>query len=231
MKFVLLMYNLEFWRDGVMMKRVIIAAVGVFVVCVFGGISQATYIYTFQAFTEAGVYYDVPELAPTMEIYNGLGLVKFKFSNLSSQQSSIARIYFDDGSLLVGPTVTGTQGVVSFDDVFPGPGNLPGGSNVGFVADREFSIGSEASPPENGINEYPAYDEWLEITYTLDNPLKTVEDVKAELDNGDLRVGIHIISLDPEVSGEGSISMVNIPEPATMCMLGLGALMFRKRRL
>ena len=212
-------------------RWVSVVVVGVVVVCISGGISQASYIYSFQAFTEAGVYYDVPELGVTMEVYNGAGQVHFKFRNLSSIQSSVARIYFDDGSLLVGPTITGTQGLVVFSDVYPGPGNLPGGSNIGFQADREFSIGAVAPPPKNGINEYPPPDdEWLEIMYTLNDLSKTVEDVKYELDNEILRIGIHIISIDPALSCGDSISQVNIPEPATICLFGLGGFLLRRKR-
>ncbi|MFH1371643.1 MAG: PEP-CTERM sorting domain-containing protein, partial [Planctomycetota bacterium] len=54
----------------------------------------------------------------------------------------------------------------------------------------------------------------------------TLEDVIDELNNGTLRVGIHIIGL-PDGSSESAIL---VPEPATMCLLGLGALGLLKKR-
>ena len=208
------------------------ALTAILIFCVFCGISQASYLYTFQAFDSSGNYYDVPQLNVTMEVYNGEGIVHFKFRNLSSQESSVARIYFDDSLLLEGPTITATQGEVIFNPmVFPGPEDLPGGENIGFQATSGFTIGSTAPPPSHGINEYPSPDdEWLEVAFTLSDPESDWTDVQYELDNEILRVGIHIISLDPPVGGQNSISMVNTPEPTTICLLALGGFALRRKR-
>ncbi|MFH1371671.1 MAG: PEP-CTERM sorting domain-containing protein, partial [Planctomycetota bacterium] len=55
----------------------------------------------------------------------------------------------------------------------------------------------------------------------------TLEDVIDELNNGTLRVGIHIIGL-PDGSSESAIL---VPEPATLFLLATGAaIALRKRK-
>ena len=82
---------------------------------------------------------------------------------------------------------------------------------------------AEAAPPapKKGVNP----GESLGVIFTLkDNG--TLEDVVDELATGELRIGIHVINFD---SG-GSESFVNVPEPATLLLLTLGAGLVRRRR-
>jgi len=189
------------------------------------GIAQAVYVYPFQIFTNDGGYYNSPDLDMYMEVSNGAGRVDFTFYNISSIQSSLARIYYDDGSLLDISAIENSPGT-SFSEVYPGPGNLPSGETIGFYADREFSIGAVAPPPENGVNPPPP-DEWVKVSFTLKNG-GTLEGVVDELNDGTLRVGIHIIAL-PDGSSESAIAV--IPEPTTLALLGLGIpALLRKRR-
>jgi hypothetical protein len=191
-------------------------------------------IYPFQIFTDNGTYNDNPGWNLYVDVWDGTGVANFTFYNDSSFDSSIARIYFDDGTLL------GIDEVINSVDPGPpkvtytsfnttqSPGDLPGGNllDPDFVADREFSIGSLNPPPWKGVNNGDTLNEWVTVKFNLNGG--TLGDVLAELDSGVLRVGIHVIGL-PDGSSESAIL---IPEPATVLLLGLGALaLLRKRRL
>jgi hypothetical protein len=183
----------------------------------------------FEIFTTNGAHYDDPNVVLLMDVVNGTGIAKFKFYNNSTVDidplksgCSIARVYFDDGTLLDINSIVGSSGV-SFNQIYPGPGNLPGGGLLDppFVADLEFSIGGEHAPSHKGIDN-PG--EWLEVTFDLING-GTLDDVIDELHTGTLRVGMHVIAF-PDGSSESAI-----PEPATIALLGLGALaLLRKRK-
>jgi hypothetical protein len=187
---------------------------------------QATYVFPFHIFTSDGAYHDDPGMNMYVVVSDGTGKVDFTFYNASSFQSSLARIYFDDGSLLGISSITNGPGT-DFSEVFPGPGNLPAGETLTppFVADREFTIGAVQPPPKNGVNPPPP-EEWVKINFDLVSG-GTLEGVVSELYSGELRVGIHIIAL-PDDSSESAIT---IPEPATVLLIGLGALaLLRKRK-
>ena len=77
------------------------------------------------------------------------------------------------------------------------------------------------SPPHNSVNA----GEWVQITFDLldDNMF---EDVIVYLDAGDLRIGVHLIALPDGLSE----SAILVPEPSAVLLLGLGAVMLRRRR-
>lgn len=176
----------------------------------------------FEIFTTNGAHYNDPNVVLMMDVTDGLGIAEFTFYNNSTVDSSIARVYFDDGTLLDINSIEGSSGV-SFNQIYPGPGNLPGGGMLDppFVADLEFSIGGERAPSHKGIDN-PG--EWLKVTFDLING-GTLYDVIDELFDGTLRVGMHVIAF-PDGSSESAV-----PEPATICLLGFGALaLLRKRK-
>lgn len=150
----------------------------------------------------------------------GLGQVLFTFSNAGPAASSIADVYFDDGTLL------GIASLIDADENGGNPGvdfslgaappNLPGGNLVGFVATAGFSADSDPPVQPNGVNPL----ETLGVVFNL-LPGKTFADTIAALTNGqDLRIGIHVQGF----AGGGSESFVNlpVPEPGTALLLGLG---------
>lgn len=187
---------------------------------------QAGSIYPFEIFTDNGSFADSADLNLYVEVSDaGENRADFTFYNDSLIESCIARICFDDGTLLGIADITSSPGV-SFS-LSAKPQTLPGGNLLEppFVTTVEFSIDSDPPGSKNGINPSdPA--EWLRITFDLKNN-GLFQDVLDELNNGILRIGTHIIDL-PDGSSESAIN--HTPEPATITLLGLGSLvLFRKR--
>ena len=208
---------------------VFLAAIAAFGVIPVSNVQANIHRFYFDIFTENGPYCDDPRLNMYMEVSNGEPeVVDFTFYNISTIGSSLAKIYFDDGVLLNIATITNGPGTV-FEQGASGA-NLPGGNLIGFVADREFTIGADPPPSQNGVNpaEPP---EWVKIRFNLDTG-SDMEDVIAELYTGELRVGIHIISIDNLTGGSYSESaLAVIPEPATLSLLAIGAAaLLRKRK-
>jgi hypothetical protein len=191
--------------------------------CVVGAplpLAQATY-YSLQPFTSNGSFYNSPELDISVVVSStDPELVDFTFYNNSLVGSSVARIYFDDDSLLSFYDITDGSGT-SFSKP-AAPGNLPAGNTLdpSFVTTDEFSFKGGPPAPHNGINP----GEQLTVIFNIE--AGTFSDVIYGLDTGALRVGAHVIAL-PDGSSE---SIVTIPEPATVCLLGLGTLLFLPKR-
>ena len=158
------------------------------------------------------------------------GQVQFDFMNVGAGASSIADVYFDDGSLLAIASLIDADDGVGGD---PGvdfslgatPPNLPGanGASPSFVATTAFSSDSDPPVQPNGVNP----GEMLSIIFDLQGT-QNFADVIDELTTGALRIGIHVQGF----SGGGSESFVNnpVPEPGMALLMGLGLSILAGRR-
>jgi hypothetical protein len=196
-------------------------------------ISQAT-IYPLDIFTNNGQYFNDPAVDLYMDVTSldeDEDKVDFTFYNNSSTPCTIAKIYFDNLSLSTIVNITNGPGT-KFDEMFPEPGNLPSGNTIGFYANPELNIGAENPPPKDGVNavvelEDPSDEEWVKVIFELKAD-KAFEDIIDELNDGSGRVGMHVIAF-ADGSSEGAVTT---PEPATLCILGLGGLgLIRKRKV
>ncbi|HQT32258.1 MAG TPA: PEPxxWA-CTERM sorting domain-containing protein [Thiobacillus sp.] len=171
--------------------------------------------------------------ALSMEVIDlGGSQVAFKFTNNSI--SSVADVYFDDGTLLGIASISDSGTGVAFTQ-YATPADLPGGNNLTptFSTTAGFSADSDAPVSFNGVTS----GEWLTITFNLQAAQTYASVISAlSLPNyggiGDLRVGLHVQSF----ADGGSESFVNVPapvpEPETYAMLlaGLGLVGFAARR-
>jgi hypothetical protein len=147
----------------------------------------------------------------------------FTFSNTGKIESSICDIYFYGSSVLSGFAAIEHGEGVSFD-YSAKPPNLPGLNSL--IAD--FSSDSLNPVVKNGVNP----GEWIQYTFNLTSGTD-LSDVIAALNNGSLRVGLHVqgISGVQDIDGnkknnenysESFLTKVSVPEPSLILLLGIG---------
>jgi MYXO-CTERM domain-containing protein len=194
----------------------------VFVLCSPVESVQAVEIHPLVIFTDNGNHSDNPDVDLYVEVVDKDSFVDFKFINDSLIDCSIARIYFQGGAFLGEVEIIPGPGT-SFSG-YPKPHNLPGGNTLDppFIATYELSMDSDPPVPKNGINP----GEWLIVKFELINN-GTFLNVVEEMHSGALRIGTHVIGFD---DGSSESAVTESPEPATLSLLGLGALALLRRR-
>jgi len=153
----------------------------------------------------------------------GGGQVLFTFSNIGLAASSIADVYFDDGSLLGIASIINTAGMVEFSQGAT-PGNLPAANNASppFATTAGFSADSDEPVQPLGVNP----GETLGILFDLVGG-QDFADVLSELASQTLRIGIHVQGYGTG----GSESFVNeVPEPSTALLLSISLAVFARGR-
>lgn len=156
-----------------------------------------------------------------VDVDNGASTVNFTFVNEGPEASVISEIYFDDGSLLGIASIIDSPTAVDFmQDA--SPPNLPGGDTVvpPFEVTEAFLAEAVPSPSMTGVGP----GEQVTIMFDLIGG-GTLAGVLAELNDGTLRIGIHVIAFD----GGGSESFMT-PEPTSLALLALGTLVLLPRR-
>jgi hypothetical protein len=177
----------------------------------------------------------------------GNGTVAFTFRNgagTSPVQSTIANIYFADGTLLGAPSIS-TSGDAAF--VTAGsPSTLPSAPST-FVTSVQFDASAVNPKPSNGVDYTPGgptNGDTVTLTFAL-QPGHTFNDVVAQLSNTagpsgtpQLQIGIHVINF-ASGSSESFINNPNqpstTPAPATLTLAlsglaGIGLAWLRRWR-
>jgi hypothetical protein len=198
--------------------------------CLVGGSAQATTLGFYCVSNSDPGNCAIGELQLSVDITSvGPSQVEFTFFNSGPDPSTITDVYFDDGSLLGIAVLTNMVGV---EFVTPAiPSNLPGGNMASppFVTTSGFSADAVPPPASTGVDP----GEQLGITFDLQGG-QTIADVLLELQNGDLRIGVFVQSIQ---GTGGSESFINnplvLPEPGTGLLVGFGLtwLGIRRRHL
>lgn len=187
--------------------------------------AQASLI-SLDIYTDNGGFADGSQVNLYVEVTEDSGRARFEFYNDSSVYSSIAQIYFeDDGGLLSGPPDIDNGPGTSFS-LGGSPGHLPGGNDFipTFNKPADFMASADNPAPTNGINPTSGPDEWVALIFDFVSG-NTISDVLDDLQDGTLRIGVHLIAL-PDGSSESAAT----PEPATLGLILLGSLMLLRRR-
>jgi hypothetical protein len=147
--------------------------------------------------------------------------VDFRFTNAGPAASSITDVYFDWSSptySVNAGTITDSGAGVSFS-WGASPSNLPGGSAIGFFADRTADSNTPVQPM--GVNP----GEWVNFNFS-----GAYSTLLAGLNSNQLRVGAHVQGFSN--GGSASFVVTPVPEPETYAMLlaGLGLMGFVVRR-
>lgn len=168
--------------------------------------------FSFEQITSNGT--ENPEAQLSVDVSDSGGQVLFEFfnNNISGALASrISEVYWDDDSGLLtnGPVVDAstTSAGVDLSAIPASPSNLPSGNIANFIA--ELSAG-RVMAASNGVDPGEV------AGFLFDG---NANQVITAMQNGNLRLGMHVISIG---NGGQSESFVSVPEPSVLAMLTAG---------
>lgn len=200
------------------MRTKLAAAVIAATVGTLAATSAQAALYVFDCITDNNVTNCNTGIAQLrMDVTASGNTVTFELDNLGPLQSTIKQVFFDDSGILSGSvrTISDPSGV-DFDGD-SSAGNLPGGNSLSPQFVTTWSYTADSPPTSWGVNP----GEWVKFSFTKSG--LTLNNVLADLNDGDLRVGLHMINY----ANGGSESFVNtpaIPEPGSFALLAAGLL-------
>jgi hypothetical protein len=211
------------------------------IVCAFVAAPAWADLYGFYCITNDNpINAAIGEAQLTVDVTSyGTNQVLFTFLNAGPQASSIADIYFDDGTLLALADLIykdqneeqGHPGVDFTQEYFAKvcPPDLPGGGSVSPEFQVTGSFKADSDPPVSSNGVGPG--EYLGIIFNLQSE-KTLADVLDDLASRALRIGIHVQSF-PDGGSESFINnpyVVPVPEAILLGMLGLSVAGLKLRK-
>jgi hypothetical protein len=151
-----------------------------------------------------------------MEVIEQGDQALFTFTNNCDSDGFLGRIFIMDNDLITFDSIYEQPEGVSFSPPDWKNAMLPGGEPLGFTPHNTYSIEADPARPKNGLH----YQDYVSILFDLNDEVE-FSDVTGSIEGGMLGVGIHAQSLP----GGSSASFTTIPEPATVGLLGVGALL------
>ncbi len=171
--------------------------------------------------------------APRLEVTESATGFDFTFLNDSSADSSLTFVYFESGlSSLINVSsaaISQPVGVYFRDTVLYI--NPPADTSIFWVGSAaSYRTDGDTDPVKiaNGINANTDPAQWVTISFDRIGAA-TLADVLASLSD-DGRVVLHLRGLDDGAGGEAVLDYVSIPEPATLVMTLLAAVLLPPRR-